>query len=554
MDAPVYNTNSFTGEFAFLDPASARTGLALCLTAYVVYGAIALAIAFWRPHEKANSADFFITARNSQSLMWQAGSWFASAMGAWTLYGPASLVSDPYYGTGIVGLIVYSVFTGAPLIMLAYMGSSVRSNVPTATSVGSYAEFRFGKFVQVFVMLLVLFILTMNLLAEYMAIGGIFATFFGCSPYVPLITVGLITMLYTSVGGLFVSIRTDFLQAAVVLTLTLGTIIYMAVSFAGHPLPPLPEYLGATTAGWQTFATLMIPFICGTFFGEGFWQRIWSAENNRSLVLGSWIGGSLASIVVFILGFGGILAYWSGRALVASVNPINSSYSFFYAFADPNTGSISTVVIIIVLIFATIMDESAVDTFQNAITDTLATFAAVLGLKLNPAIVRVLVVVANVPIMVGASYLVTSNVSILNAFGLVNMLATHAFAPLATGLIPQLNAYHTTFSAMGACVGAFAATSVYGVLHYGDAYTGFTALWWTSVYDYLGFITAFVASIVCIPLFIGIEFGVRAAFGWQRPMPFDPKKLVGDDTAHTDVVDKIGVHAVKAVANAKFGL
>ncbi|KAI8613999.1 hypothetical protein BC830DRAFT_1243317 [Chytriomyces sp. MP71] len=542
-DTPVFNNVNFTGEGTFLDPQSAKTGLAICLTAYTVYGLVALAIAVFQPHKNNKDAHFFITARNSQSLLFQIGSWFASAMGAWTLYGPASLVSDPSYGTGIIGLLVYSIGTGAPLVMLAYMGASVRANVPQATSVGSYAEFRFGKVAQLFVLLIVLITLSLNLMTEYIAIAGIFQTFFGCSPYVPLITVGIITMIYTSVGGLYVSIRTDFLQTIVVLVLTLGTVIYLGVTYAGHPLGPLPGYLGATSLGWQTLATLMIPFICGTFYGEGFWQRIWSAEDNKALKLGAWIGGGLASVVVFILGFGGILAYWSGRASADSLSPTNSNYAFFYAFADPASGSINTAVIVIILLFATIMDESAVDNFQNAIGDTLATVCIFFGLNLNLLFVRILVLVANIPLMIGAAYLAANNVSILNAFGLTNMLVTLTFAPLAAGLIPALNNYLTAFSALASCLLAFISSTVYAREQYGDIYTGMTALWWTSSYDYIAFLVAFFSSIAAIPICIIVEMTVRKMAGWPM-VRFDPSYL-REKEPKGDPVDAVGVALVK---------
>ncbi|ORY45926.1 hypothetical protein BCR33DRAFT_784050 [Rhizoclosmatium globosum] len=497
---------SNNGTGTFLDTDSARAGLGLCLAAYVAYGAVAVILAL--------------------SLWWCAASWFASAMGAWTLYGPAAFVADPYYGTGIIGLVVYALFTGLPLVMVAYMGSSVRSNVPNATSVSSYARWRFGKMAEVFVMAVVLFCLVNTLLSEYIAIGGIFQNFFGCSPYVPLIVVVRHNNndLHFH-GGLYISIITDMVQTALVLVLVLVSSIYLGVTFHNNgPLPPMPEYLGATTAGWKTLATIAIPLTCATFFSDAFWQRVWSAENNRSLRLGAIVGGVAATVVVFILGFGGILAYWSGRALIDSPNT-NSNFAFFYAFADPSSGNISSAIIILILLFATVMDESAVDSLQNAITDVLATFAGFLGIELGFLPVRALVIIANIPIMAAAAYCATNGVSILNAYGISNMLTTMCFPPLAAGLIPQLNNYLTTFSSLGACFCSFITTLVYGVIQYGNVNDGMTALWWTSAYDWEGYLIAFFSSILFVPILIGVEFAVRAVMGWGYPS-FDASQLV----------------------------
>ncbi|KAJ3019338.1 UNVERIFIED_CONTAM: hypothetical protein HDU68_010718 [Siphonaria sp. JEL0065] len=534
-----YNTVAFAGTF--LDPTSAKIGLALCLSAYAIYGSFAVALCFFRPEERNKSTDFFITARNSQSVLWSACSWFASAMGVWTLTGPPSIAT----GTGVLGLINLSVFTGLPLVMLAFFGSSVRENVPNATSVSSYAKWRYGTIAQIFVLLIVLLYLTMSLLTEYQAIAGIFATFFGCSPYVPLITVGIITMIYTTLGGLYVSIITDLFQTSIVLLLTLGATIYLGVSFKDQPaLGPLPDYLGVTAYGWETFATLAIPFICGTFYGEGFWQRVWSAKDNRSLCLGAVIGGSLASIVIFILGFGGILAYWSGRVSFDETRPFDSNYAFFYAFAD-STGTISPVVTIVILLFGTVMNESAVDSFQNAITDTLTTVAiGLFGLKVQPIYVRAVVLLANIPLMAGAAYLSTRNVSILNTFGVANLITTMTFPPLAAGLLPQLNNLLTSFSAIGSCVCAFFSTMVYAFLAYGNLVDGMANVWWTPNYDYKAFLVAFISSIVFIPVCIGVEAVGRNLLGLKMPH-FNPDK----DKKPAPPVD--GVVAVdSAVANA----
>ncbi|KAI9348515.1 hypothetical protein BDR26DRAFT_833871 [Obelidium mucronatum] len=512
-----FNSDAFTATF--LDPEAARIGLGLCLAAYAAYGAVALALCYLRPEERNKSADFLITARNSQPLLWSSCSWFASAMGAWTLTGPASIA----VGGGIVALVNMSVFTGLPLVMLAFLGTSVRENVPKATSVSSYAKWRYGTVAQIFVMIIVLLSLSLSLLTEYQAIGGIFSTFFGCSPYVPLITVGIITLLYTTFGGLYISIITDLYQTIVVWILTLGTVIYLAISFKDQPpLGPLPDYLSVNSYGWETIATISIPFICGTFYGEGFWQRVWSAKDNKSLRLGAIAGGTMATIVVFIFGFGGILAYWSGRADLASTNP---SYSFFYAFADSSTGQISPALTIMILIAGSIMNESAVDTFQNAITDTLSTVAiGLFGFNIKPIHVRALVLVSNIPLIAIASYLISSQVSILNTFGVVNLLTTTTFAPLAAGLVPQLNSLLTAFSAIGACVCSFLATMLYATLEYGSVSKGLTCVWWTPVYDYKAFIVAFVASIVFIPVCIGVEVVGRKLLGLKAVVAFDPAK------------------------------
>jgi hypothetical protein len=67
---------------------------------------------------------------------------------------------------------------------------------------------------------------------------------------------------------------------------------------------------------------------------------VWAAKDNKTLKMGAMIGGALATVVVFLLGFGGLLAYWSGRATEES----NSNFGFFLAFSQSTQFSSTAVV------------------------------------------------------------------------------------------------------------------------------------------------------------------------------------------------------------------
>ncbi|KAI9353729.1 hypothetical protein BDR26DRAFT_1002604 [Obelidium mucronatum] len=505
---------------AFLSPAAADSGLSLCLAAYMLYGAAALTHALWRADARRGTADFLLTARHSQSAAWAAASWFATGVGAWTLFGPAALVADPAAGAGLVGLLTHAAASGAPLVMVARIGAKVRVNVPQATSVASYALWRFGRPVQVFVLALVVFCLVLGLLSEYLVVGVVFNAFLGCSPIVPILVVGIITMAYTFAGGLYVSILTDAYQTCLVLLLVLISLIWLIQSYSGTQLPPLPSYLGATSTGWSTLATIGIPLTCGSFFQEALWQRCWSSETEYSLKMGSLYGGLLTSFVVAFLGFGGMLAYWSGKA--SDTLNSNSSYAFVYAFADSSSGTVPTAIVLIILVFTTVMNESAVDSFQNAITDSIATLCIACGYRLKPVHVRCLVLLLNIPIMILAVIFASFNVSILNAFGLSNMVVTMTFAPIAAGLIPSLNSYLTAHSAMGACLASFLVTIAYGAAAYGSLGAGMKALFWTPKFDAVGFLIAFLSSIGFIPICIGAEILYRKYRNLHSIPPFVP--------------------------------
>ncbi|KAH9248114.1 hypothetical protein BASA83_003392 [Batrachochytrium salamandrivorans] len=504
-----------------LDAASITAGLTLAIIVTILFGLSAVLYSFFGTDQSKVDTEYFLTARNTQPIHRIAWSFFAASMGAWVLYGPASFVGDPSFGAGYLGLISYSLFTGLPLIMLAFMGTYIRKNVPRATSIASFGRWRFGFLAEIFIMLIVMFNLGVALTAEYTAIGGIFNDFFGVPSWVPILVVGLVTMSYTATGGLYVSIVTDQWQAMVAILLFIITTIYLIVSFHGVTLPPMPEYLGATTVGAQSFVALGISLFSATFFSEAMWQRVWAAESDRSLRIGAIIGSSMSIMVVSVFSLGSLLAYWSGRATELD----NSNFGFFLAFRDSN-GAISSAMLIIVILFAVIMNESAVDSFQNAITDSVVSIFGSFGVKFPTIAARLLVILFNVPLM----YVGTLNLSVMGVFLLGNMLTSCTFLPLASGLIPALNRIVSQYSVILACLFAFFSVMVYGQITTGSVSEGLI-LYWTTMYDMNAFLVASISSAVWLAVFSGLEIGVRKVMGQEMPKAPIPAvtKIATDD-------------------------
>ncbi|KAH6564494.1 hypothetical protein BASA62_007868 [Batrachochytrium salamandrivorans] len=348
-------------------------------------------------------------------------------MGAWVLYGPASFVGDPSFGTGYLGLISYSLFTGLPLIMIAFMGTYIRKNVPRATSIASFGRWRFGFLAEIFIMLIVMFNLGVALTAEYTAIGGIFNDFFG----VPLV---------------------------------------------------------------------------GPYFG------CWTCHH---VIHRNWWSLSMSIMVVAVFSLGSLLAYWSGRATELD----NSNFGFFLAFRDSN-GAISSAMLIIVILFAVIMNESAIDSFQNAITDSVVSILGSFGVKFPTIAARLLVILFNVPLM----YVGTLNLSVIGVFLLGNMLTACTFLPLASGLIPALNRIVSQYSVILACLFAFFSVMVYGKMTTGSVSEGLI-LYWTTTYDMNAFLVSSISSVVWLAVFSSIETVVRRIYNWPIPHPSESSKV-----------------------------
>ena len=103
--------------------------------------------------------------------------------------------------------------------------------------------------------------------AEYTAVGALFNDFLSTPAFVPIIVIGCITMLYTAVGGLYVSIVTDQWQSLFSIFLLTGTSIW--VSFAFRPdLPQMQAYLAPTMNGYQSIFNYGVSLTASYMFSD----------------------------------------------------------------------------------------------------------------------------------------------------------------------------------------------------------------------------------------------------------------------------------------------
>lgn len=97
--------------------------------------------------------DEFFTARRTQGFWRITWAFFAGAVGSWCIAGPPSFAVY----TGILGLAMYSVASGFPLLVLCLCGHQVLKLHPDVVSVGDFAGKRFGPTLKLVVVLIVLF-------------------------------------------------------------------------------------------------------------------------------------------------------------------------------------------------------------------------------------------------------------------------------------------------------------------------------------------------------------------------------------------------------------
>ncbi|WIA37348.1 hypothetical protein OEZ86_014277 [Tetradesmus obliquus] len=437
------------------------------------------------------STEDFITARGTQNI-WRIGwSFYAGAVGAWVIVAPSQYASF----SGIVGLVVYAIASGLPILLIALFGSFMKQ-MPHVLSLSDFIGWRFGPIAKTIVFLIAMFNMAIALLAEYTTIGSIFSDYVGSVSFGIIIVIGVLTLAYTAYGGLAVSIATDMVQGIASVVLAIVLAIFVAVTYRQQPIPsPLPEGMGPNFFGYIAIFTLTVSLISSTMFSEAVWQRVWASATPRALYGGAAVGFVSITLIVFLSGFGGWLAFvWGYASFEAGTNPNTYLMQLLNRAPADVPARVNSWVGVFVVLLAIVMNEGAVDSLQNGLAASISShFLKNLPLKWT----RVAVIVLNVPLVI----IGTRGFPVLSLFLVGNLLTCCAIIPLVSGLIPRLRSFITeTAFVLGVTGGIFGVTAsgVYVSWIPGDVAGSFAAGanwgWYGNNYDWQPFVAALVCS------------------------------------------------------------
>ncbi|MEW5319668.1 MAG: hypothetical protein WDW38_010808 [Sanguina aurantia] len=303
-----------------------------CVFAVVLFAVYAAVRYFLRVDMLLVTSEAFITARGTQNG-WRIGySFFATAVGAWCITGPATFAAY----TGIIGLLMYAISSGLPILILALFGASITRKHPDCLSLSDFVGKRYGPTFQTMVMFICVFNLSIAMLAEYTTVGSLFHDFVGSIPFPMIITVahsGKESLSSTTTWGLYISIITDQVQAMLTTSLIAILVIYCLARFR-HTLDPslvaVGTPLGPNVAGYGTIFSLPCSLMAATVFSEALWQKVWASKDRQSLVFGGTLGFVMVTTAVFLFGFGGWLSAWAG---LVNKNT-NQNLFLFQVFSD----------------------------------------------------------------------------------------------------------------------------------------------------------------------------------------------------------------------------
>jgi len=398
------------------------TSIQTSLTTVVIVGLFFIGLGYLNSKKITDNKSYIVGDRREKTFSLTA-SLTASALGAWILFGPASAAT---WG-GIGAVIGYALGTAAPMLFLYNFGPKIRKEFPRGLTLTEFIKKRFGIGILKICLFLILFYLTIFLIAEVTAIASLLKFI----SQVPLwITAGvtlIICLLYILRGGFKLSIITDKYQFTFIVLIILASllIILSNIDLSSFEIikknsPNLIDknYLPNYTAG----LTFFIAVAATNLFHQGNWQRVFSAKNNSILKSSLIYSSIIIFFIVFWMGYSGLLSY--------SLNPkVIPDLAFFDLILNKK----NSLIVIGILILAMSLTLSTIDTLINAISSLIIVNGNQINKNLNGKKVKdqanIIILLLSVLVFILAS----KGYSILYLFLLADLLCCAAVITIFYG-------------------------------------------------------------------------------------------------------------------------
>ena len=392
----------------------------------------------------------WLSAKNS--LPWQqvGMSYFAGGMGAWVYYGSTEMGANTRLSWW--GVLGYSLASAIPAVVMIYIAPAIKDFVgdKNGFSVTDFALSRFGRTTQLVTAFMSTMYLFIYLCAEITTIGNVAVLFCGASDEYTrkavLATLCVITLTYTMLCGLPASVVTDRLQGIMIS----GFMIFFTILVLAKNRVSASAMKAAsksTTSGFTVMVTLIIAVLAAELFNAGQWQRVYAAKSTQDLRKGLAFGAALIFIVMWFFGVLGVIA--AAKYADDFANYQKFHYLAYFYLAE----NLAKGWHVLILIFATALCVSSVDSIQNGLTSVLYRDILNYGIPVNS--VRVICAALNV----GAIFVAIDKIDVLSLFLMVDLVCALAAPALYLGLIRKdINKFIVAPTELGALMGVVSAS------------------------------------------------------------------------------------------------
>jgi SSS family solute:Na+ symporter len=276
----------------------------MLITSVVVYLAVTIAIGLWAAQRVHNSKDYVVAGR-SLPLYMNTATVFATWFGAESVLS----VSVEFSKSGLGGIIADPFGSSFCLVLVAVFFARAFYRMDLLT-IGDFYRKRYGKTMEFGTSVVIAISYLGWTAAQLTALGLVFSTLTdgAISLQNGIIISGGVVLAYTIWGGMWSVAMTDLFQSIMII-LGLGVIAWFVGDIAGGPGKVIAA---ASEAGrfefwpkggskeWFAFVTAFLTLAIGSIPQQDIFQRVTSAKNERTAVMGSLLGGAVYFCFVFV--------------------------------------------------------------------------------------------------------------------------------------------------------------------------------------------------------------------------------------------------------------
>lgn len=292
------------------------TSVTLGVTTLALLATTAVGISYSRG--QIETLEEFVSARDTAGVASVTASLVATALGTWVLFSPAEAGVE--FG-GVTAVFGYAVGMGVPLAVFAVVGVRIRRLVPHGHAVTEFVLARYGRVMYLVVLVVSAAYMFVFLAVELVSIAGALAIVADVPPPVTAGLVGVFVFAYTGYGGIVASIVTDTAQTLVLLPLLVVSFAAIILATGGadtiyaHVVAVDSALLSLTNGDGLQFGLYVgIALLGANVLNQGLWQRVYAAENDRTVRLAFAAGGVAVVPVVLLSGLFGLAAAGFGLA------------------------------------------------------------------------------------------------------------------------------------------------------------------------------------------------------------------------------------------------
>jgi Na+/proline symporter len=276
----------------------------MLIASVVLYLLVTIGIGLWAARRVKSSKDYIVAGR-SLPLYMNTATVFATWFGAESVLS----VSVEFSRSGMGGIIADPFGSSMCLVIVALFFARAFYRMDLLT-IGDFYRKRYGRTMELGTSVVIALSYLGWTAAQLTALGLVFSTLTdgAISLGTGIVISGVFVLAYTIWGGMWSVAITDFFQSIMIIV-GLGVIAWVVGEQAGGPA----RILGAAaeagrfefwpkggTREWLAFVTAFLTLAIGSIPQQDIFQRVTSAKDEKTAILGSALGGAVYFCFVFV--------------------------------------------------------------------------------------------------------------------------------------------------------------------------------------------------------------------------------------------------------------